>query len=108
MSGPLTMEALARVEHKLDLIMHKLGIVVTPPMSFIGVHRCPACGMAIEYKIDFVHNVVKRVCGCSTGKQPFTADPYSPTTPQPQGVKNDGSPESDPEPAPGAEHGRRR
>lgn len=107
MSDALVLEALARVEHKLDLLLHSLGRVVSAPMEFAGAHTCPVCLRVVSYRIDFQHNVVKRVCGCSTGMQPLTLD-LSPVTKQPQqGVKNDGSPDAEPERAAGTEHGRR-
>lgn len=107
MSDILIMEALARIEFKLDQVMKKVGItpVSVVPMSYMGVHNCPACGLVINHQIDFEHNVVKRVCGCSTGKQPITLDLTPAPTPTKQTEKND-APEPEPSGPPRAQHGR--
>ncbi len=65
------MEALARIEHKLDAMMRWVGVPMPPPMHFVGT-MCPACGNMIDYQVDFQHGVVVRRCGCKTGKVPST------------------------------------
>lgn len=65
-------EALARVEHKLDLVLKALKFLGTEPfmqMHFAG-NMCPVCNQTIDYQVDLTHNVVTRKCGCKTGKQP--------------------------------------
>lgn len=67
-------EAVLRIEHKLDIIMTRLGFLdPTPPpqLGFVGT-TCPVCRSMIEYQIDITNNVVVRKCGCKTGKQPST------------------------------------
>lgn len=68
MALPLLAEALLRVEHKIDALLTALE-VKPKPMHFYG-QACPVCSKPIQYVIDMTHNVVKRLCGCSTGKQP--------------------------------------
>lgn len=66
-------EAIARVEHKIDIvirILRSLDSTPYPPMQFAG-HLCPLCSKTVEYQIDIQKNVVVRKCGCSTGKQPM-------------------------------------
>ena len=67
-------EALARVEHKLDLILTAIKYSESPqkmPMNFLG-HSCPVCDQIVEYQIDLTNNVVTRRCKCTTGKVPPT------------------------------------
>src|SRR5690606_3677501 len=67
----LVMEAMARIEHKLDALMRWTGVPMPPPMHFGGT-MCPACGNLIDYQVDFQHGVVVRRCDCKTGKVPST------------------------------------
>lgn len=67
------MEALARVEHKLDALMRHLKIPMPAPMHFVG-SMCPACGALIDYQVDINHGVVVRKCNCKTGKFPTKLD----------------------------------
>lgn len=65
-------EALARIEHKLDLILQRLGFLdktPLPQMQFVGM-QCPVCQQQVQYQIDMTHNVVVRRCNCTTGKVP--------------------------------------
>lgn len=70
MALSLLAEALLRIEHKLDAILHAFEIVAKP-MGFIGT-ACPVCKQPVQYQMDIVHNVVKRRCGCATGMIPST------------------------------------
>lgn len=63
-------EWLARIEHKLDLLLNTIGGTHLP-MHFVG-HSCPVCKKNVDYQIDIGKNVVTRRCGCSTGKLPMT------------------------------------
>ena len=73
-------ESLARIEHKLDLVLKHIGVSGAPPMHFQGQY-CPACMMPVDYVIDMMKNIVVRRCGCTTGKQP-SAVPLTPLSPQ--------------------------
>jgi hypothetical protein len=63
-------EALARVEHKLDVLLKFLGAFGTP-MHFPG-QTCPLCKNVIDYQVNIMKNVVVRKCGCTSGKQPMS------------------------------------
>jgi hypothetical protein len=65
-------EALARVEHKLDLIINQsFG---NTPAFLTGVgdpsHTCPLCKKQVRYTVDVIKKVLTRQCGCKTGLQP--------------------------------------
>lgn len=64
-------EALARIEHKLDLLLDGLFMknTVHNKVHFIG-QTCPVCLEYVDYQIDVQHQVVVRRCGCKTGKIP--------------------------------------
>lgn len=64
-------EALARIEHKLDLLIDGLFMksTVHSKVHFIG-NTCPVCTEPIDYQVDVQHQVVVRRCGCKTGKIP--------------------------------------
>jgi hypothetical protein len=82
-------EAVLRIEHKLDLVLKRLGFLDATPhpqMHFVG-HMCPVCNQAVDYQIDITHNVAVRKCGCKTGKQPSTI-PLTPVT----GAQNGNTP----------------
>lgn len=91
-------EAVLRIEHKLDIIMTRLGFLdptPCPQLGFLGT-TCPVCKSMIEYQIDITHNVVVRKCGCKTGKQPSTI-PLIPIT----GAQNGNTPSASvPQPGP--------
>lgn len=74
----LIAEALARIEHKIDLLLTHFK-VQTKPMHFFG-NACPVCKIPIDYVIDIQKNMVMRKCSCSTGKSPSIA-PLSPVSP---------------------------
>lgn len=68
-ADPVIMEALARIEHKLDLLLKQSDN--TPPlMTKLGdvMHRCPVCNQQVDHQVDIVNGVVTRKCGCATGK----------------------------------------
>lgn len=86
-------EAVLRIEHKLDIIMKRLGFLDATPfpqLHFVG-NTCPVCCQVIEYQIDITHNVAVRKCGCKTGKQPSII-PLTPVT----GVQNGNTPPTSP------------
>lgn len=107
MAFPLIMEALARVEHKLDALLRHLKVPAPPPMHFVGA-ACPTCLSLIDYQVDLQHGVVVRKCNCKTGKVP-TKFELLPITPDKE--KSRGRPEAGDEAddgAVGAEGGARR
>lgn len=63
-------EALARIEHKLDLLL-ALQMGKTPGMKKqLGeAINCPVCGRLVEYQVDQINKVIVRKCGCKTGLQ---------------------------------------
>lgn len=89
------MEAIARVEYKVDAIMRHLKVPMPAPMHFAG-SMCPGCGMLIDYQVDLQHGVVVRKCNCKTGKIPTKLEFL---TPKPvTGEKHGGPDGSDAEP----------
>lgn len=65
-------EALARIEHKLDLLLESQAsqhpnLLLTPVGD--GEHTCPLCLKPVHYQVDFMNALIKRLCGCSTGLQ---------------------------------------
>jgi hypothetical protein len=81
MSLANVMEALARVEHKIDALMRWTGCPMPAQMQFVG-NMCPACGMMIQYNVDFTYGVVVRRCDCKTGLIPSTMPPLPVTQPK--------------------------
>lgn len=88
------MEALLRIEHKLDLI---LGSIVMPQQQLtklgaIGV-TCPVCSQSVQFDADIQDAVIVRKCGCSTGKIALDlksfAPPVSPAKKETQDNGND-------------------
>jgi hypothetical protein len=68
MAFSILAEALARVEHKLDVLLRALGQDNSfQPMHFTG-QVCPICKATIDYIIDIQNNVVVRRCSCKSGK----------------------------------------
>jgi len=77
-------EALARIEHKIDVLMSMMMFLVanqpggrsqlmTPTSAErarVGSpqHKCPLCAEIVEYFVDPIDSVVVRKCGCKTGK----------------------------------------
>lgn len=77
-------EALARLEHKVDLLLKNQKDFDPLPMHFQGVHTCPVCKSNVEYIVDAVKNIVIRRCGCRSGK----LSSVIPLTPTSQGASN--------------------
>lgn len=86
------MEALARIEHKLDILLNDRVQALNDrvqatfkDISPVGSnnHYCPLCTRLVEYQVDPTDAVVFRKCGCSTGKVALDmkafAPPVSPT-----------------------------
>jgi len=70
MAFSIISEILARIEHKLDLILTAIKYHESPgrmPMHFFG-HVCPVCDKMVDYQVDLLNNVVSRRCDCTTGK----------------------------------------
>ena len=86
-------EAVVRIENKLDILFRALGLGegIFPQLHFVG-QVCPVCKRVVDYQVDVVNQIVKRKCGCATGKQP----PLIPLTPVPQGAP-DGRPDGEPD-----------
>ena len=63
-------EALARIEHKLDLLLR--GTLSSSRLISVGdkSHACPLCNQQVKYSIDILKRVLTRQCGCKTGFQP--------------------------------------
>ena len=101
-------EALARIEHKVDLLLHSLKVPghTYPKMQTLQFSngQCPVCEAPIEYQIDVQHQVVVRRCDCKTGKVP-SAIPLLPVV-QP-GAKNGYSPPDAEQPSDRTEKGPR-
>ena len=68
-AGGVLSEALLRIEHKLDLLLGNMRVGGHRPMGFQG-NICPVCLQPVDYQVDIQQQVVKRRCGCSSGKQP--------------------------------------
>ena len=86
MSSPHALaEALARVEHKLDLLLEsQAGIDGGLALRTVGdpSHLCPLCQAAVTYQVDLMNQSLTRRCGCSTGVQaPLNLQPFAPQTP---------------------------
>lgn len=80
-------EALARIEHKvdvaLDLVMEMVGAMrivrmVIPKMGDL-THKCPICKKDVKYMVDVVEKSVAAQCDCKTGKfAPIDLDLFAP------------------------------
>jgi len=90
-------EALARIEHKvdvtLDLLMEMIGrmgiIRMIIPKMGDNSHRCPICKKDVKYVVDLVDKSVTAQCDCKTGKYaPIDFDQFAP--PLAAGGKNHG------------------
>jgi hypothetical protein len=89
MSNHNLAEALARTEHKVDLILqclaenypHFMLTTVADPN-----HICPLCQYQVTYQVDLMGQSLTRNCGCSTGMQaPLNLQPFAPPTPTESG-----------------------
>lgn len=90
----LIMEALARIEHKQDLILEivaKLGNVEGLPKVADPAVPCVLCGQSKTYSVDISKSVVVRKCGCSTGKIALDLNAFAPPTPTKKTEKDDGT-----------------
>lgn len=83
-------EALARIEHKVDALLDVLKSTSTfgqyyriPKVGDFS-HNCPVCEKQVEYYIDAREGILRRKCGCKTGK--VAAVKLEPVTQQ--GVSN--------------------
>jgi hypothetical protein len=78
------MEALARLEHKVDLLFRwlnpSMGAAVKQKPIQLGDPRsvCPVCEQPISYSVDIADSVVVRKCGCSTGKIALDLKAFAP------------------------------
>jgi hypothetical protein len=84
-------EAVARLEYKLDLVLHALrssgSLSMCMPMDLPG-HSCPACLQPVAYDVDLGSCVVVRRCECKTGKLPPTL-PIFPVEPSEKDKDNE-------------------
>ena len=74
-------EALSRLEHKVDLLMHLIAGNFSGAHLQLGDpnHICPVCQSQVTYRIDIANKVAIRSCKCSTGLQaPIDLGAYSP------------------------------
>lgn len=74
------MEALARVEHKLDLLLGSENPTRSryyPKVDDSG-NKCPVCRDLIVHNVDIEDAVVVRKCGCSTGKLALDMRAFAP------------------------------
>ena len=78
-------EALARVEHKLDVLISLIAMGgLAGKFAQMGApdHTCPLCHQQVKYQVDIFKGVVTRQCGCSTGLQaPLDLTMFSPPQP---------------------------
>lgn len=84
-------EALARIEHKLDVIIRNVipfASTAENSMSFFNI--CPLCQRVVEHQIDLQHNVVVRRCGCSSRMFPSVV-PLTPSQQPQNGAADAGS-----------------
>jgi len=77
-------EALARVEHKQDLILTALRkqnpMLMIPAVGDFN-HTCPVCQQQVKYVVDPVVQILIRKCGCKTGLQaPINLEAFAPPT----------------------------
>src|SRR4051812_3709745 len=86
--GKTSDEALARLEHKLDvtldLVMELVGRVYgiranSIPRMGSETHTCPICKKSVKYVIDLQDKSVTAQCGCQTGKYaPIDLEQFAP------------------------------
>lgn len=82
-------EALARVEHKVDLILR--SIAENYPSTLLTTladpsHVCPLCNLSVTYQVDLMGQSLTRNCGCRTGVQaPLNLQPFAPPAPTESG-----------------------
>ena len=93
MSNP-SAEALARIEHKLDLLL-EAAAQRNPsfPIRYVGQadHICPLCQTSVSYHIDMGSQTLARSCNCKTGLQaPVNLQAFAPPNPNPNEGGNNG------------------
>lgn len=85
-------EALARIEHKIDVLMALMARSMTPSpanqtflenvMKYEQVgsksHKCFLCAKSVEYIVNTADAVVVRKCGCTTGKIALDLKAFAP------------------------------
>ncbi len=82
MSFHVLAEALARIEHKMDLILQQEKkrnpqLLIPPVGAFL--HNCPVCSEQVKYIVDPILAVLIRKCGCKTGMQaPINLEAFKP------------------------------
>jgi hypothetical protein len=100
-------EALARIEHKLDLLLHAdRGNRLHANLPALGSQAlpCPVCNQPVLYQVDQINKVVTRVCGCKTGLQaPLDLNAFAPPAQaqrkeDPNGAREDREDGSNPNP----------
>ena len=73
------MEAILRVEHKLDTLLEQLRF---PGAEFTKMgsinHICPVCKQNVSYNVDINDAVVLRNCACATGKIALDLKAFAP------------------------------
>ena len=87
MANDKILEALARIEHKTDLVLEivaKLaGFTNNSQLPKVGdtTHPCILCSQPVQYDLDINEGVVLRKCGCKTGKIALNLGAFAPPTP---------------------------
>lgn len=104
------LEALARIEHKVDLCLKMVTMVsnagggapvLDHPAMMDPTHRCPVCGQNPKYNMDILNAIVTRSCGCGTGKIMLDLNALAPPTLQrrtPDDRTSDNTDDSSPRP----------
>ena len=75
-------EALARIEHKVDVLFTFLRRqnpqLMIPAVGDLN-HTCPVCQQPVTYVVDPVVQILIRKCGCRTGLQaPINLEAFAP------------------------------
>lgn len=78
MANDKIMEALARIEHKLDLLLDSEERIRNYPSVSDTGNKCPVCRQSVNYNVDINDAVVVRKCGCSTGKIALDLKAFAP------------------------------
>ena len=82
MAFDLLAEALVRVEHKVDILLQLITLVLGEhlPMPQVKDNNiCPVCSKPIRYYMDVIRRAVVRDCGCGTGLlAPSNLDLFAP------------------------------
>lgn len=78
MANDKIMEALARLEHKVDLLLESEERIGRYPQVADPGNKCPVCLQPISYNVDIENSVVVRKCGCTTGKIALDLKAFAP------------------------------